>query len=301
VTLFTPDDQAYLLRRLGQNDCILFLGAGFSREASNRLSQPMPLSHDLCQALWDFLGYRDKWDGTPLPDMYQAFLTSGKTFVEMSAFLEERLLTSKVPDTYDHITQPFWYRIYTTNVDDLVKRVYKRVPGSATLQVLGFPQDDLIERDQTLEQIQVVFLHGHLPCRPDELTFSVRQFARRASVQSPLYQAFISDYSTRPTVFIGTELNEPLFWQHLEVREQRRRGISEQRPKSFLIAPRISPPQAAQLEQLNVVPVSGSAGDFLSGWPLLNCLRERPSSAGRSRPLSGCLRLWGTVSPSTVR
>ena len=261
--MLTPDDQAYLLRRLGQNDCVLFLGAGFSRDATNRLSQPMPLSHDLCKALWGFLGYPGEWDGTPLPDMYQALLTSGKTYSDVSTFLEDRLLTSELPDAYDHITRPFWYRIYTTNVDDLLKRVYRRVANSPTLQVLGFPRDEIAERDQTLDRIQAVFLHGHLPCRPDELTFSVRQFARRASDQSPLYQAFVSDYSTRPTVFIGTELNEPLFWQHLEVREQRYRGISEQRPKSFLIAPTISPPKAAQLAQLNVVPVLADAGRFL--------------------------------------
>ncbi|MCY3677482.1 MAG: SIR2 family protein [Gemmatimonadetes bacterium] len=261
--MLTSDDQAYLLRRLGQNDCVLFLGAGFSRDATNRISQPMPLSKDLCDALWGFLGYPGEWDGTPLPDMYQALLTSGKTYGEISHFLEDRLLTSEVPVTYDHIARPFWYRIYTTNVDDLLKRVYRRVADSPSLQVLGFPRDEIAERDQTLERMQAVFLHGHLPCRPDDITFSVRQFARRASDQSPLYQAFVSDYSTRPTVFIGTELNEPLFWQHLEVREQRLRGISEQRPKSFLIAPKISPPKAAQLAQLNVVPVLASTGDFL--------------------------------------
>ena len=292
MTLFTLDDQAYLLRRLAQNDCVLFLGAGFSREASNRLSQHMPLSQDLCHALWTFLGYRGEWDGTPLPDMYQAFLGSGKTYVTMSAFLEERLLTAEVPELYDHITRPFWYRIYTTNVDDLVKRVYRRVPGAPTLRILGFPQDELAERDQTLDQIQAVFLHGHLPCRPDELTFSVRQFARRASDHSPLYQAFVSDYSTRPTVFIGTELNEPLFWQHLEVREQRGRGISEQRPKSFLIAPRISPPKAAQLDQLNVVPVLASAGEFLN-WLESAELPSRKTVLRRTIP--AVVRLFETV------
>lgn len=223
----------------------------------------MPLSPDLCEALWGLLGYQGTWDGTSLPDMYQVLLTSGRTFRDISTFLEERLLTSQVPESYDHITQPFWYRIYTTNVDDLLTRVYNRVAGSPALQVLGFPRDEIAERDQTLGRIQAVFLHGRLPSRPDELTFSVRQFARRASEQSPLYQAFVSDYSTRPTVFIGTELNEPLFWQHLEVREQRRRGISERRPKSFLIAPQISPPKAAQLAELNVVPVLASTREFL--------------------------------------
>ena len=263
MAILTSDDEAYLLRRLGRNDCVLFLGAGFPRDATNRFLQPMPLSSDLCHALWGFLGYPGEWDGTPLPDMYQALLTSGKTYSDISTFLEERLLTSEIPDAYDQITQPFWYRIYTTNVDDLLTRVYKRVARSPTLQLLGFPRDEIAERDQTLDRLQAVFLHGRLPCRPDELTFSVRQFARRASVHSPLYQAFVSDYSTRPTVFIGTELNEPLFWQHLEVREQRQRGISEQRPKSFLIAPQVSPPKAAQLAQLNVVPVLASTGEFL--------------------------------------
>ena len=263
MAILTSNNQKYLLRRLSQNDVVLFLGAGFSKDVSNRLSQPMPLSDDICEALWGFLSYPGSWDGTPLPDMYQALLTSGKSYNEISTFLEDRFLTSEIPHAYDHIARAFWYRIYTTNVDDLLQRVYKRVAECPNLDVLGFPRDEITERDPTLNRIQAVFLHGHLPCRPNELTFSVRQFARRASEQSPLYQAFVADCSTRPTIFIGTELNEPLFWQHLEVREQRDPGISEQRPKSFLIAPNISPPKAAQLDQLNIVPVEASARDFL--------------------------------------
>lgn len=261
--MLDADDSKYLERRLAQNDVVLFLGAGFSAGATNRIGQQMPLSREISEALWGFLRYDGEYDTTPLPDMYQALLGSGRPHAEIQAFLEERLLTQEIPGYYDNITKPFWFRIYTTNVDDLLPRVYKRVPGATGLEVTTYPREVLRERDQGLGRIQAVFLHGQLPCRPDEITFSVRQFARRAGEQSPLYEQFVGDYATKPTVFIGTELNEPLFWKHLEAREARSRGSSEQRPKSFLVAPRVSPPKLAQLEPLNVTLIQASTQEFL--------------------------------------
>jgi tetratricopeptide (TPR) repeat protein len=222
----------------------------------------MPLSGDVGTELWKLLEYDGAYDGTPLPDMYEAALQSGVPFARLESFLEATFLTREIPERYDVLSKPFWYRIYTTNIDDLLRRVYQRTPGPK-LQVVAFPNDEVKERDQTLEQIQAVFLHGALPARPDEITFSVRQYARRAIEISPLYQQFVGDYATYPTVFIGTELNEPLFWQHIEARERRAADIPEQRPKSFLISPHISPPKRAQLKAYNVVPVEGYASQFL--------------------------------------
>ena len=76
MAILTSNNQKYLLRRLSQNDVVLFLGAGFSRDASNRLSQPMPLSDDICEALWGFLSYPGTWDGTPLGGMSRKQLNS---------------------------------------------------------------------------------------------------------------------------------------------------------------------------------------------------------------------------------
>ena len=318
----TSADRNYLIRQLGQNDVVLFLGAGFSRDASNRLGNPMPLSSDICREIWSFLRYDNDWDHTPLSNMYEALLHSDKPHPEISHFLAQHLLTSAIPESYDTIARPFWYRIYTTNVDDLLKRVYRRVAASPKLHILGYPRDEISERDQSLEHIQAVFLHGHLPCRPADLTFSVRQFARRASQQSPLYQpcrpadltfsvrqfarrasqqsplyqTFVSDYSTRPTIFIGTELNEPLFWQHLDVREQRVRGVSEQRPKSFLVSPMISPPKQAQLSPLNIVPVQASTREFLD-W--VASVTLPPKEAVLSKTMPAVARLIESISPKT--
>lgn len=261
--MFETGDGEYLKRALSRNEVVLFLGAGFSRSAQNRMNQSMPLSADVGRELWKLLEYEGAYDGTSLPDMYEAALQAGVPFGRLESFLEANFLTREIPGQYDVLCRPFWYRIYTTNIDDLLTRVYKRAAGPK-LQIVAYPRDEVKERDQSLETIQAVFLHGTLPARPDEITFSTRQYARRAIETSPLYQQFVGDYSTYPTVFIGTELNEPLFWQHIEARERRAADIPEQRPKSFLISPKISPPKRAQLRAFNVVPVEGDADDFLA-------------------------------------
>ena len=261
--MFLPDDEKYLLRRFAKNEVVLFLGAGFSANATNHQGKPLPLSRELAEAIWGFLAYADQYDGTSLGDLYEALLRSGKRDPAIASFLESQLLTAQVPTEYDSLVRPFWYRIYTTNVDDLLLKVYRRNADAPRLEIASYPKEELKERDQTLASVQAVFLNGLLPCTPRDVTFSVRQYARRAGTWSPLYQAFVGDYSYLPTVFVGTELNEPLFWQQLEAREGRTQGISELRPKSFLIAPRISPPKRVHLESLNVIPVEATAADFL--------------------------------------
>jgi hypothetical protein len=75
------------------------------------------------------------------------------------------------------------------------------------------------------------------------------------------YDHFARDYVQQPVVFVGSQLDEPLFWQALEARERRGHG-SEERPKSFLVAPRISPPKQNILRGMNVVPAEQDARSF---------------------------------------
>ena len=260
--MFTRGQEQYLLRVLGRNEVVLFLGAGFSGGASNRAGTPLPLGKELAERLWGFLQYPGTYDSTSLPEMFEAALQEGVTHSALRVFLEDQLLVTDVPAHYDAITQPFWYRVYTTNIDNLLSTVYHRA-GPPRAHVLAYPKSDLIERDPALDRIQIVHLNGALPCDPTDITLSVRQYARRSGNTSPLYEQFVRDYATRPTVFIGTELNESIIWEHIEARERRGHRVTEHRPKSFLIAPNISPPKRAQLKHYNVVPIEGTASQFL--------------------------------------
>jgi hypothetical protein len=263
--VFDTNDEKYLLRALGANRCVLFLGAGFSGLATNRAGKPMPTGNELAQAISRFLGYGPgSSDASPLTDLFEVLLQSGKPRTEIASFLEDQLLCSTVPSIYDAITGPYWNRIYTTNADDLLPIIYRRA-GSTRLDCLAYPDDYTKERDQALNTLQAVYLNGRLPCDPNKLTFSFMQYAGAAGQHLPLYDQFVSDYATHPTVIIGTQLNEPLLWRYVQARQSKDKSRSERRPKSFLIDPNISGPRADALKQFNVVPIPHETREFL-GW-----------------------------------
>jgi tetratricopeptide (TPR) repeat protein len=262
--MFERGDEQYLIRAMNRNQVNLFVGAGFSTLARNRLGNPLPTGWELAKLIWDFLGYTSAFDAsTSLAELYEALLASGKPVPEISSFLTDHLIAVETATAYQEITKVFWSRIYTTNIDNVLDLVYSRV-RDPRLDVKRFPNDELPDRDATLDKIQGVFLHGKLPCTPSDVTFSISQFARRATPHDHLYDHFVRDYATKTTLFVGTSLNEPLLWQYIELRKAKRADLGEERPKSFLITSSINEPKRQLLSSMNVVPIVAETGHFLA-------------------------------------
>lgn len=260
--MFSHDQEEYLIRALGRNQVVLFLGAGFSSEAKNKINNKIPSGRNLSEIIWRFMGYPGDYDNTSLAEMYEAMMKSGKTHASIRNLLEENLLCKSMPEKYNSLCIPYWHRIFTTNIDDLLEEIYKRI-GNIQTEILAYPSDDIGERDQFLDKIQLVYLNGRLPCQPNEVTFSYTQYASAATKIQPLYDEFVRNYSSHPTIFIGTQLNEPIFWQYVELRGERFPKSSEYRPKSFLICPSISPVKIDQLSKYNIEPIVGTTLDFM--------------------------------------
>jgi hypothetical protein len=266
--MFENKDYKYLKRLIGRNEVVLFLGSGFSRDAKNRNKEDFPTGWVLGQKIWGFLGYAGAYDGTSLPEMYQAFLNAGIKKSLKNEFLESNLLSDYIPEVYNSIARPYWYKIYSLNIDDVLSRVFLR--SGRMVQDLIYPKDEYKERDQSLDKTNVIYLHGKLPCDPKDVIFSVKQYAKSQLSHQPLYGQFVFDYATRPTIFIGTDLNEPIFERYLEAREGKS-GYAELRPKSFIITPNLSPVKADNLKNLyNVHHVRGTTDDFLSWLASIN-------------------------------
>lgn len=271
--MFSKTDEQYLIRLLGKNEVLLFLGAGFSLEAKNKQGENFPTALQLCEKLWKFLGYSGDYDQSSLPEMFQAFLNAGIKLDKKLDFLNNNLLSGDIPDIYNSISVPFWYKIFTINIDDLPEKIYRR--NSKLSHELIYPKDEFRERDQSLNKTQIVYLHGKLPCSPEEVIFSTKQYAKSTLKNQPLYSQFVFDYATHATIFIGTDLNEPIFESYIESREGRG-GYAELRPKSFLITPNISPVKKDILrKEYNVHHISGTTNDFLK-W-LLQISDKLPS------------------------
>lgn len=296
--MFEQNDQDYLIPRLAGNRVLLFLGAGFSLEAKNLLDMPFPTGKSLAKTLWSHLQLPGEYDGTHLKEMFEVLLTSNIPNKEIEALLENQLTAHPdgVPARYDIIASVFWRRIYTINIDNLLPIIYERT-NAARLDIVVNSDDDPKERDQFLRSVQAVYLHGKLPCSPDNLIFSRGQYARNAVTQLPLYEQFVREYSTLCTIFVGTSFDEDLAWQYVEQRKARPRRIKEHRPKSFLIDPKVTHTQSRLLEQFNIKPIPASVGDFLNwlsdhkhelpsrdsliekNFPLLPPLSQRPGSS----------------------
>ena len=262
--MFTSNDQSYLLRSLQNNQVVLFLGSGFSYEAQNQIGENFPVGNALSQKIWDFLELEGDYDGTSLKKMFEILLASNKGFEDIKTLLEKNLLAqpSGIPSFYDVLARVFWYRIYTTNIDNLLPLIYERAKGPR-LKCLSFPQDEPEERDQFLDTVQAVYMHGKLPCRPDELIFSRHQYARNTLSHQPFYELFVREYSTHCTIFIGTSFEEELAWQYIEARQSRPGNVREGRPRSFIIAPNVSHTDEILLQKYNIIPIRAGIRDFL--------------------------------------
>jgi energy-coupling factor transporter ATP-binding protein EcfA2 len=259
--MFEKNDEKYLVRLLGRNEVVLFLGSGFSMGAQNRISEQFPSAKQLGKKMWEFLNIKGEYDeSTSLPILYDAFINEGIKRDKKIEFLENHLLSGEIPNAYDALIIPYWYKIYSLNIDDVVQNIYKR--NGKKLRELIYPIDEFKERDQSLVETNIIHLHGKLPCNPEDVVFSSKQYARAGLQNQPLYSQFVYDYATHPTIFIGTTLDEQLFESYIESREGRS-GYGEYRPKSFIIAPSINPVKEKVLrEKYNVHFIEGKSDDF---------------------------------------
>ena len=111
--------------------------------------------------------------------MFEVLLTTKKrSHSEIENFLERNLLADPdgVPESYNHIADVFWRHVFTINIDNVLDIIYNR--SSQKRVDVCYPRDEERERDPLLDSVQVVYLHGKLPCSPEELMFSKGQYAR---------------------------------------------------------------------------------------------------------------------------
>ena len=107
-------------------------------------------------------------------------------------------------------------------------------------------------------------LNGCLPGPPDSLTFSETQYAERIANKEPWYARCVADLTTRPVIFVGTELREIPLWQHMELRKQRVTPRIDRRPGSILVTPSLSPSRQELLQEFRVEWYEGTAESFAS-------------------------------------
>jgi hypothetical protein len=250
---------AFLLKQLELGNVVLFCGAGFSCDGTNREGSSPPMANGLASQLAELAGL--PFDNESLPVVFHTVRKRvGKSI--LNECLKNLYDVTGLKEWYKIVKEFVWFRIYTTNIDNLLQRIYA-LDSSQKLDTVVCPAAP-IERDYLFSRLQAVHLHGHIDQLDKGVTFSLQEFAEQQVTPNPWYQTLIDDLFFRPIVFVGTLLEESPFQHYVALRAQKAAHYRETRPKSYLVSRAIGPIRAESLKDQNILPVEATAEEFFA-------------------------------------
>lgn len=259
----TANYLAHLRTQFSRGLPILFTGAGFSKDAVNKLGYRLPSSPELARRLWSIpFGGEEYDEDSQLQDVFDSALDRNKTETER---VVRQLLTveaEKCPDYYYNLFSMPWRKIYTLNIDDLIEKVLHRTEFQRSIRSISATTDHISDVSDNV--LNVIHLNGRLEDLPDKVTFGRMQYATRPS-HDPFYDHLRHDLSMKPVVFIGSRLEEGAMWQHFAMRGRSpTRDEKEFRPRSYLVVPELNASKRALLSRFNIVWLKMTGEEFLS-------------------------------------
>lgn len=252
----TPD-LVFLKKQLQSGKVILFAGAGFSVDAKNSQDASPPLGASLAELLATAAGYT--YSGEALPVVYEAAQKALGTHA-MWDLLRKHYEITALADWYQIVRAITWNRIYTTNIDNLFQKLYGAGTGQR-LRPLVNPAP-VEERDTLFSELQCVHLHGSIDAPDKGMTFTLPEFGQMTATANPWYRSFVDDLYFRSVLFVGTQLEEPMFFHYLNLREPKERDAQEYRPRSYLVNRSIGAMRINNLRNRNIVGLECTGREF---------------------------------------
>lgn len=261
-SLISPPHLAYLADQIARGKLSLFTGAGFSMDARDINGRGLPSGAQLAEEIWKISYPNEEFErDSSLADLF--FHASRHRAKELDKLLRSRFTvdSNSLPSHYATWLALPWRSAYTLNVDDLAEAAARHfklpripVPRSAL--------DRAPERRLRQNEFEIVHLNGRMTEGITRVTFDVAQYSRRLADQEPAYSLLSAELLAFPFIFVGSVLDESIFWQHIELRGQRGQREHEMRPRCFLVTPHLSRARRDMLHEYNIVWIPCRAGEF---------------------------------------
>jgi SIR2-like domain len=146
------------LDRLSSGQCILLTGAGFSRNAIDFFDHDLPDANGLTSIILDELEVPPaERDGFDLATATSKFMREKNDAAKLASLVSARLTCKRTTAAQQKISIQPWYRVYTTNFDNVHERsLYER-----SIFADSFSRDGAVQPRKGDRQ-QIVHFHGYV-------------------------------------------------------------------------------------------------------------------------------------------
>lgn len=175
-----------------KNGINLFLGAGFSTLAKDKAGRFLPVGSVLGKELAD---YFHKNSSFSLPQI--STILESTCPIEYYDYLVNRFTVEYVDPLYYNILKLNVKSIYTTNIDNLVYRIYE----NCYYRFLNSQYEEGPSTDS--KAINYLSLHGSVVSLPHRFVFDINSLANIYKDVPRIWSCLAREIEIRPTVFIG--------------------------------------------------------------------------------------------------
>src|SRR3990172_3869873 len=241
-------------KAIEKGELVLLLGAGASNGCKDKLNRPLLDGEGLAVALASEIGMPYVDEG--LSTTYAA----AKKILgnRLNPILEERYRHCKPSQSYLTLAQYPWARIYTLNIDDAFDNALtKNSPQSINIRHIT---DRIHDKKPFYDELDYIKLNGSSDKLEMAIIFSPQEYGKSSAGNMLWYEELADDFYKYTFLFVGTKLNEPLFYHHIERYRSRSGGIEG---KSFVLTPSATEIVKASLETYNLTHISGTLEDFV--------------------------------------
>lgn len=241
-----------IVEAIKTGNAVLFLGAGAALGCMSKNGANLPTSAGLAQELAEKASLEYK--GEALAQVYKA--ASRKLGDSLFDYMRDRFQGTTPSEQLRTISRYPFPRIYTTNIDDSLESAFTLERQAYTPRSR---KDKIIDIDSTYKDTQIIYLNGSIRNLSDGVLFSPNEYGKETAITSPWYREIASDFHRLTFIFVGTKLNEPVFFQEVE---HFRQYFGSKNRRHYLVCPGASQIEVEGIADENIEYIDASFEDF---------------------------------------
>lgn len=256
-----PSLPPFLINQIKNGEAVLFAGAGFSMGATGRHG-PILSTDALNRILLGELGEPCQPDTRPPYTLTQSatlyLRRLGKK--KLLDLYESYFKTCKPTSWHDGLISLPWYRIYTTNIDDIIERAFEHFSNERRLRVRNGLEKAATCTDGP-QEVTLIKLHGTADGQ-SEVIFSQEEYALATAEPNYWLELFSNDFLERTMIFIGSSLSDSDLWHYINRRALLEKRSLHEKPEAFAVTPDLRPGFGDLLSPLKITHIRMDGKEF---------------------------------------